>query len=529
MTVFLHIRGMVAIGLASVLLASVASCGGSEAGKKTGAFSAAILEPSSLMPANYSEVYGAQVVSALFTPLVTFDIKTNETRLEVAESVESTDNKAWKVRLKPGWTFHNGEPVTSRSFVDAWNFAANKKSAQLNAYVFGDIKGYREVASGAEETMSGLRVVDDLNFEITLVRPWSQFRQLLGYPAFSPLPSVAYKDPKAFEQRPIGNGPFVMEGAWQHDQQITLRRNDSHAGTKAKAGEVQFKIYQSFDTAYNDLLANNLDVLPAIPTARSTEAKSLLGDRFGESPSGRMEYLGFPVNGEKFTSPGVRKAISMAIDRDAITKAIFKGTRTPATGFVPPVVPGAAADACGALCVHDAAAAKAAFDAAGGIPGGSFTIGYNSDAPENKEWVEAAARQISKDLGVNVETKAYPKLAVLLGDLSSGKVDTAFRTAWTFYFPSPENYLKPLFTQDAGENFSRYRNDKFEALLRDGAAAKDTEAADAKYAEAERVLLNDMPYVPLWYQGVMAGHSKRVTDVSVDSFRRLRIESVVVK
>ncbi|GAA3509984.1 peptide/nickel transport system substrate-binding protein/oligopeptide transport system substrate-binding protein [Streptosporangium album] len=509
------------------MLTTVASCGGSGAAKKAEAFSAAILEPSSLMPANYSEIYGAQVVSALFTPLVTFDIKTNQTELKVAESIESADNKVWKVKLKPGWKFHNGEAVTSRSFVDAWNFAVNKKSAQLNAYVFGEIKGYPDVVSGAQQTMSGLRVVDDQNFEITLVRPWSQFKQLLGYPAFSPLPSVAYQDPKGFEQKPIGNGPFAIEGIWQHDQQITLRRYDPYPDAKAKAKEVQFKIYQSFDTAYNDLLAGNLDVLPAVPTARITEAKSQLGDRFQESPSGRMEYLGFPLDSDKFKSAGVRRAISMAIDRAAITKAIFQGTRTPATGYVPPVVPGAPKDACGATCVHDASAAKAAFDEAGGIPGNTFTIGYNSDAPENKEWVEAAAGQISKDLGVNVQTKAYPKLAVLLGDLGSGKVDSAFRTAWTFYFPSPENYLKPLFTQNAGENFSGYKNDKFEALLRDGAAAPSPESANATYAEAEQVLLHDMPYVPLWYQGVMVGHSKRVSDVSVDSFRRLRVESVV--
>ncbi|MDF5751081.1 ABC transporter substrate-binding protein [Spongiactinospora sp. TRM90649] len=508
---------------------SIASCGSAPAAGKEGSFSAAILEPSSLLPANYSEVYGSQVVSALFTPLVTFDVKTNQIRLDVAQSIESDDSKHWKVTLKPGWKFHNGEAVTSRSFVDAWNFAAAKKSAQLNAYVFGDIEGYADVRSGKTDKMTGLNVIDDLNFEIKLSRAWSQFKQLLGYPAFSPLPSVAYADPRAFEQRPIGNGPFAMADAWQHDQLITLRRNDSYAGVKAKAMGVNFKIYQSFDTAYNDLLAGNLDVLPAVPTARITEAKGQLGDRFGESPSGRMEYLGFPVKSEKFKSAGVRKAVSMAIDRDAITKAIFRGTRTPATGFVPPVVPGAAQDACGTLCRHDAAAAKAAFDEAGGVPGGSFTIGYNSDAPENKEWVEAAARQISKSLGLNVQTKAYPKLAVLLGDLGSGKVDTAFRTAWTFYFPSPENYLKPLFTQDAGENFSGYANDEFEKLLRDGAAAHDTETATAKYAEAEKALLQDMPYVPLWYQGTMSGHSKRVGDVSVDAFRRLRIESVVVK
>ncbi|MGW0808900.1 peptide ABC transporter substrate-binding protein [Nonomuraea sp. NPDC002799] len=523
-------RAIATVVVASALLTSTASCSGADSpNSDPEQFSTAILEPSSLMPANYSEVYGAEIVSALFTPLVTFDIKTNETQMQVAENIETTDNIVWKIKLKDGWTFHNGEKVTAKSFADAWNFAVKKDSAQLNAYVFGDISGYKETVSGAASSMSGLKAIDDQHLEVKLVRPSSQFRQLLGYPAFSPLPKVAYENPKDFEQQPIGNGPFMMNGAWVHDQTIKLSRYNSYGGTKAKAAAVTYRIYQSFDTAYNDLLAGNLDILRAIPTAKVNEAKQLLGERFQESPSGRMEYLGFPVANEKFKEAGVRKAISMAIDRDAIIKAIFLNTRTRATGYVPPVVPRAAADACGASCKHDAAAAKTMFQAAGGIPGNTFTIGYNSDAPENKEWVEAVARQVSSALGVDVKINAYPKLSVLLDDLGAGKVDTAFRTAWTFYFPSIANYLKPLYVKGAGENFSQYHNQKFEDLLGEGDSAADPLQADEKYLQAEKVLLDDMPYIPLWYQGIISGHSARVSDVIVDPFRRLRVESVTVK
>ncbi|MDT0550786.1 ABC transporter substrate-binding protein, partial [Streptomyces sp. DSM 41529] len=117
--------------------------------------SVAILEPSSLMPANYSEVYGSQVVTSLFTPLVTFDPGTNETRLGVASEINSGDSQHWDVRIAPGWTFHNGEPVTASSFVDAWNFNASRDAAQLNSYVFGNIQGYDEVSSGSATAMSG--------------------------------------------------------------------------------------------------------------------------------------------------------------------------------------------------------------------------------------------------------------------------------------------------------------------------------------------------------------------------------------
>lgn len=525
-------RGLKAATVAATVMVCVAAggCGSGESrDQANGAFSVAILEPSSLLPANYSEIYGSQVVTSLFTPLVTFDPKTNETKPAAAESIESRDNAHWEIKLNDGWTFHDGDPVTAASFVDAWNFAARPDSAQLNAYVFANIQGYDEVTSGEAEEMAGLSVVDDLSFTVDLTTPNSQFEILLGYPAFSPLPNAAFADPAAFEQAPIGNGPFQMEGEWIHDQEIKLTRFADYAGEAAKAEALTYRIYQSLDTAYNDLLSENVDVVPGIPASKVGDARNVLGDRYEEFESGRMEYLGFPIDSPQFDSPDVRRAISMAIDREAVSEVIFAGTREPATGFVPSLVPGAAEDACGQACVHDPQAARDLFTSAPDSgPSDGFTIGYNTDSSDNKPWVEAVASQLSDALGVEVTTKPYPTLAVLLEKLGEGSVDSAFRTAWTFYYPSLGNYLEPMFAEDSPENFSGYFNEEFEQLLDDAREASSVEEAGVAYLSAEQVVLADMPYVPLWTQAIPVGNSEQVDGVSMDAFRRIHVEDITV-
>ncbi|MET4427482.1 ABC transporter substrate-binding protein [Mycolicibacterium sp. 624] len=523
-------RRLVGLVIAVIGISAAAACGGGGSGEaSSGEVSVAILEPSSLMPANYSEVYGSQVVTSLFTPLVTFDPGTNETRLGVASEINSADSQHWDVNIAPGWTFHNGEPVTASSFVDAWNFNANRDAAQLNSYVFDNIQGYDEVSSGQAPAMSGLQVIDDHSFRIDLKTPDSQFEIMLGYPAFSPLPTAAFKDPNAFERSPIGNGPFKMNGEWVHDQEIQLIRFDEYAGSPAKAKSLTYRIYQSFDTAYNDLVSGGVDIVPGIPASKVEEARRILGENYEEFNSGRLEYLGFPLASPQFGSADVRRAISMAIDRQAVSNVVFAGTREPATGYVPSLVPGAATDACGQACTHDPEAAKRLFNqAAGDRIRDGFSIAYSTDSPDNKPWVEAVARQLSDTLGIQVTPKPYPTLAVVLEKLGNGSVDSAFRTAWTFYYPSIGNYLDPIFGATSPENFSGYQNPSFEKKLAEARGSASADQARDLYLQAEQIVLDDMPYVPLWTQRIPVGTSQHVSDVHMDAFRRIHVEDIAL-
>ncbi|WP_240898850.1 peptide ABC transporter substrate-binding protein, partial [Kocuria sediminis] len=268
---------------ASVVLTGsllLTACGGGDGGSGDasaeeggGSFSVYIGEPENpLIPGNTNETEGGQIVDALWTGLVEYDRETNEAAYTgVAESIESEDQKTWTVNLKDGWTFHDGTPVTAQSYVDTWNYVANSENAQGNSYFFANVEGYEDLQAEegkkpAATEMSGLRVIDDQTFEVTLTDPYAQWPTTVGYTAFFPLPQAFFDDPEGFGAQPIGNGPFKADEAFQDGVGINLTRYDEFGGEEpAKSEGVEFRVYTEINTAYNDLQAGSLDVMDELP------------------------------------------------------------------------------------------------------------------------------------------------------------------------------------------------------------------------------------------------------------------------
>ncbi len=220
-----------------------------------GVVSIEIAEPQHLTPSNTTEVSGGQVLAALFSPLVSFNDDNKPVEV-AAESVTSTpDNKVWTVKLKDGYTFHNGEKVTADNYINAWNYAAYGPNGQGNNYFFSRIAGFAETQSRdpdgegparapkpKADKMSGLKKVDDLTFTVALAEPFTEFKAMLGYSAFYPLPNAAFSSPGVlrpdFEAAPIGQGPFKMKGEWEHDSKIevaALRRRSPARSRRSAA------------------------------------------------------------------------------------------------------------------------------------------------------------------------------------------------------------------------------------------------------------------------------------------------------
>ncbi|WP_125617018.1 ABC transporter substrate-binding protein [Specibacter cremeus] len=143
-----YTRTSKALGLAAVVALSLSACGGSSGGGNTNStgnatkvITANSTEPQNgLLPANTNEVGGGRVMDLLFSGLVSYDA-TGKTVNEMADSITTTDSQKYTIKLKSGQTFSNGEAITAASFVDAWNFGAAAKNAQLNSYFFQSIKG----------------------------------------------------------------------------------------------------------------------------------------------------------------------------------------------------------------------------------------------------------------------------------------------------------------------------------------------------------------------------------------------------
>ncbi|MGI5214775.1 peptide ABC transporter substrate-binding protein [Plantactinospora sp. CA-290183] len=525
-----------AAALAAALGATACGGGSGDSGTTDGGdvVRIGIAEPRHLVPSNATESAGAQVLAALYTPLVEFDADKRPYEV-AAESIESADNRVWTVKLKDGFTFHNGEPVVADSYLNAWNHAAYGPNGNGGGYFFEQIQGYDDMQSedpdgeGPQKAptpkarkLTGLRKVDNQTFTITLAGPFAEFESVLGYHVFSPLPNAAWSSDgvlkEDFEQAPIGNGPFKMKGTWEHDSKIEVERYDAYPGDKPKVRGVRFGIYQQLPTQYADLVAGNVDVVPTVPTENLSNAPADLGDRFKKSPFSSFQFLAFPTYQPEFAKPEVRKAISMAIDRDEIVKSVFKDSQTSARAFVSPVVAGARPDTCGEACQFDPARARAAYQAAGGSA--RLQISYNGDGG-HQAWIEATCNQLRTNLGVECVATPESKFADLLEKVERRTPVGMFRMAWTMDYPSMQNYLGPLYGTDGSSNYYGYRNPDFDRLVREGVRAPNQAEAIKKYQQAEEILVRDMPVIPLRFGQNNFGHSERVRDVELDLFGRV--------
>lgn len=476
-----------------------------------------------LVPTNTNEVGGGHIVDAIFAGLVSYATD-GSTELEVAESIESEDNLTWTIKLNDGWTFSDGTPVTANSFVDAWNYGANPENAQLNAYFFNPIEGTDDEGNSTDgETLSGLEVIDDLTFEVTLKEAAADFPDRLGYSAYFPLPEVAFEDMEAFGEKPISNGPYVLD-EWNHDVDAVLSTNPDYEGNRTPQNDgLTFKFYTDPDAAYTDVQSGVLDIMDQVPpSAISTFQEDESIQAFTEPGSvngtitipSSMEHFGEDEEGQLR-----RQAISKAIDREAITSTIFDDTYTPATDFSSPLMPDYTENIEGADVIEfDAEAAKDLWAQADEINEftGTFELSYNADGAGNREWVEAVTNQIRENLEIEAEPNAFAAFAEFRELITNREMDTAFRTGWQPDYPSVYNYIAPIFGTGAGANDGDYSNADFDQLLRQAAAAEDEATRAEHLAAAQAILMEDLPAIPLWNRDAIAIAAQGIEGVQVN-------------
>ncbi|WP_336249807.1 ABC transporter substrate-binding protein [Stomatohabitans albus] len=491
--------------------------GGSGGSGKTIAMHAC--EPQHLVPSNTADSCGSEILSQLFTPLVRIgsDLKPSfgaDNPDTVAETITANDdNSVWTIKLKDGWTFHNGEKVDADAYLRAWNYAVDPKNAQKATNFFEHIKGYQSVVDGTSTELEGLKAVDPMTLEITLESPFAPFITMLSYNAFFPLPKAAMDDINGYNEAPIGNGPFKMDGTWQHNQQINVVRYEDYPGTQADMDAIEHRIYEDYGTAYNDLRAGNIDILEDLPVEQVASYEADLGDRVYENPTSNFGFLSLPVNDDKFKDPKIRKALSMAIDREAIIKAVFNDTRTPADDFVSPLVDGYRKGGC-TSCDYNPEEAKKLYDEAGGIQG-PIEVWFNSGAG-HEEWIEAVANNWKQNLGVEDVKFQSMIFADYLSKLEEHTVTGPYRMAWLADYPSMENYLSSLLGKDGASNYGSYDNPRVDDLIKQGNQAKTLEESVKLYQQADDIINEDMPMIPILYSTKFSGTGERISNFSLD-------------
>ncbi|WP_297592724.1 ABC transporter substrate-binding protein [Mycobacterium sp.] len=518
------------LAVAMLTVASLVGCGG-------GVLSPDLVvvnggePPNPLIPTGTNDSQGGRILDRLFAGLMSYDAAGHPSP-EVAQSIDTADNVDYRIILKPGWTFTDGSPVTAHSFVDAWNYGALSTNAQLQQSFFSPIQGFDAVAGLTRDgkptatTMSGLRVVNDLEFAVRLKAPTIDFRLRLGHSAFYPLPEAAFRDMNAFGQHPIGNGPYQLaEGpdgpAWEHNVRIDLRPNPGYRGNRRPHNRgLRFEFYANLDTAYADLLSGNLDVLDTIPPSALPVYKRDLGDKVTSGAAAINQSLDTPLRLPHFGGEEGRLrrlALSAAINRPQISRQIFVDTRSPARDFTARSLPGFDPNIAGSDALDfDPGRARQLWAQADAISAwsGRYAIAYNADAG-HQDWVDAVANSIKNVLGIDAAGAPQPTFAGFRTQITNRSIATAFRAGWQGDYPSMIEFLAPLFATGAGSNDVGYSSRQFDAALATAEAAPDLPQATVLANEAQRILFHDMPVVPLWNYISVVGWSSEVSNVTV--------------
>ncbi|MGW1117478.1 peptide ABC transporter substrate-binding protein [Streptomyces tanashiensis] len=521
------VTGAIIVALAATACGGGKSDGGSDAKgavDPNGIFSIELGEPEKpLLTGDTMESNGSAVMSGLFSTLVDYKADGSLEMIN-AESVTTTDSKTWTVKLKPGWTFHDGTPVTSKSYVDAWNWNASLKNAQGLASWFADIKGYDKVhpdAEGAKQTadkLEGLKVVDETTFKIELSKAVPYFGHKLAYIVFAPMAESFYKDPVAGGQKPVGNGPYKFK-TWDHKKKIEITRFDGYKGpNKAKNGGVLFKNYTTVEAAYEDLKSGNVDVLRTIGPKDLPVYRQDLGDRAVDQAYSAIQTVAVAFYADQWKKPKpidprVIQGLSMAIDRATITKTVLNGTREPATGWVAKGVLGYQPNAAGDVTTFNPAKAKELIKAGGGVPGNKISIQFNADGG-HKEWVDAVCNSIQQATTVQCVGDGKPDFQADLQARKTKQVKSFYRSGWVLDYPVNANFISDLFRTGAAGNQGDFSNKELDAKIAKADSAATLDDSVKAYQAIEKDLINYMPSIPLWYYKVNAGYSEKVSGVA---------------
>lgn len=494
-----------------------------------------------LVPGNTNEQGGSKIIQALFTGLVQYDPVSGEPKNANAEKIEpSSDATSVTFTLKKGWKFHDGTEVKAKNYVDAWNYTAYSPNAQQAASFFAQIKGYDQVHAEdpdgegpqqapppATDKMSGLEIIDDYTFKVSFTQPHAIFPVKVGYIIYSPLPDAFFKDKAAFEAKPIGNGPFKFVSRVPKQEVKVERFDDYQGGDKPKIKKVKFSFSEGLDAAYAQVKGNQLDFTEQMPPSAlaGNVWQQDLKDRSGTGDVLAIQALAFPLYDPKFQSADFRKAISMAINREEITQKIFEGLRKPVDGYAVPKTPGWEDGKCGDFCKFNPDKAKELFAKSGWT--GTLEITTNVDGG-HKEWVEAACGNIKNTLGIECQLVPVQAFGEIRQKVNAHQMTQVYRAGWIADYPHLENFLNPLYRTGGSSNDGLYTNPAVDAKLADADKAPNLEEANKLYREAEEMISQDMPAIPLWTTPRNFGWSNKLKNVRLTPQGELDLSTVEV-
>ena len=454
-------------------------------------------ELQSLDPAVTTGTPEARILAALYEGLVRADPATGEPLPGMAERwTVAEDGLTWTFAVRRGSLWTNGDPVTARDFEYGFRRVLDPRTAAPYADVLWCLRGAREFSSGsAGPEALGVRAEDDATLVLELVRPMPQLLALLAMAPLLPVHRGCVETWGREWVRPehiVTNGPFRLverrvrdrlrlvrhEGYWGRDE-VGLRSIDAYAA-------------EGITTQLNLYLTGQVDWMIKPPT--SLYGALLPRPDAVRGPQAGTTFMRFNTTRRPFDDPDVRRALTLALDREALARDVMRGGELPATSFVPA---GLGSYVPAPLAPADLAAARELL-ARAGYPGGAGFPEFELLYPHNestRDFCEAVAAQWRDRLGlrphlVNQAWKVY------LDSTRQLAYDVAWG-AWTADYLDATSFLD-CFQGGVGNNRTGWSSARYDALLVQAAGEREPGPRAARLAQAEAVLLDELPIAPVY-------------------------------
>lgn len=454
--------------------------------------------PITLDPAISGEMSSHSYIMQIFSGLVRLDDKLKPAPDIATSWQKSQDGKTYTFFLRRGVKFHNDREAKAQDFKYSWERACSPQTQSQTAPVYlGDIVGVKEVLEARTKEIRGVRVIDDYTLEVTIDAPKAYFLSKLTYPTAFVVDKANVGSSQEWWRKPNGTGPFKLK-EWQPDKVLTLEANKLYYQEPAKINQVVFHLWGGMPMAMYE--TNEIDVVPvyqdyidAVRDEKGPFYKELM-----VAPELSFFYIGFNIKKPPFDDANIRRAFCHAIDKQRIIDVILKSMVDKAEGILPPGMPGYNEKLKGLEFNISEAKRLIATSKYGNVanlpPITLTTSGWGGNIPE---YLGATIQQWHENLGVEVTVRQLEPENFLY--YLKEEKDELFVMGWVADYPDPQNFLDNLFRTDSEYNYSEYSNTEFDTLLARAAIEGDETTRIAMYQQAEEMLVNEAPCLPLWF------------------------------
>lgn len=473
--------------------------------------------PETLDQHKTSTVAEANILRDLYEGLVVYDRAAHVIPGVATDWTIGEDGTVYTFTLRDDAKWSNGDPVTAGDFVFSLRRILTPETGAKYANILYPIQNAEAVNKGemAPDTL-GVRAVDDRTLEITLAAPTPYFLELLTHQTGLPVhpASVEAHGPDFVQPgKMVSNGAYTLKSNTLNDRIVLAKNPAFHDAANVAIDEVHYLPFEDRATCVRGWEAGEVHSCSDLPAEDIERLRAAHGDAVRVAP-----YLGtyyYALNHEDafLSDPDVRRALSMAIDRDFLAEEIWS-TMLPATSFVPPGIgnyEGSPEVDYFSMSMLDREDMAAEILAAKGVtPETPHTLELMYNTSENHKNVATAIADMWARLGVNVVFNVRDASAHYAHLRDRGDFDVA-RAGWIGDYSDPQNFLFMVESDNEGFNYARYRNPEYDALMDQAAATTDLTARAAILQQAEALFMRDLPFLPLLYYTSMSLVSPRLS------------------